>query len=318
MFCKLVPVLLVGLSIGMHLTVGAERPAPAVQWEAGLAHSLIDIANAIFWAQKLEKSAYIPSLEGYKYQGGLLKDIVDKTYSFGECGYLDANMKERRGTTPDYARKGVFLEYILPQLNFSPYKSNCVIKDMVIHIRGGDIWTDEYIESWYLQPPFNYYKALIEKHAKEVKTVMIITEGNVEKAPVYKKIISLLQEKGIDFIVDDQSTAEQAFTNLVHAPGIVIHSRSGFGATAALCNYYLTPSSIQYIPHYVDKIAHYRTPREEHWIMGWCPDINRVRGVLIGGKFMQLIFSMETDKGLCVKDCIKLYAQDIPMELYIP
>ena len=86
-----------------------------------------------------------------------------------------------------------FLE-VTPENRFSVFKNEMLrnlpkVKtrknDLYIHIRGGDVFTDKIIFSTYAQPPFCFYKAIINTNI--FNKIYIISEDKIN--PVMRKLI---------------------------------------------------------------------------------------------------------------------------------
>ena len=120
-------------------------------------------------------------------------------------------------------------KYIKPNLNFC---ENQEIADdtLVIHIRSGDVFDDDW-HSMYVQNPLSYYEKLISKYAKTI----IVTSD--EKNPVIEK---LKDKKNITI---SSSTFENDLNVLLNAKNLASSGVGTFVLSAALLsekieNYY--------------------------------------------------------------------------------
>jgi hypothetical protein len=90
--------------------------------------------------------------------------------------------------------------YIKPYINYS-IKSNYGInfeKDLIIHIRSGDIFNNDFPLHQYIQPPYSFYKNIIEK--ENFENIYIFSE-NYNINPVIQKLLE--NYKNIKFLSND-------------------------------------------------------------------------------------------------------------------
>jgi len=153
-------------------------------------NNLIQISNLIHLAKTTEslvilKPHNLININRFDFRNQKNKNceetITSIFYYLSEClGILPNNNK----------RHEIFQEYIydlLVKKNLNPFDE----KTLVIHLRSGDIFMHKPNIS-YLQPPFSYYKFIIDKF--KPKKIILVTEKDMNN-PCIKKIHQEYQDK---------------------------------------------------------------------------------------------------------------------------
>ena len=155
-----------------------------------LGNNLIQISNLIHLAKVTESLAIFKphsliNINKFDFRNkkneNCHETISNKFYYKSEClGILPNNNKKHE----------IFQEYIydlLVKKKLNPFDENT----LVIHLRSGDIFMHKPNIS-YLQPPFSYYKFIINKF--QPKKIILVTEKDM-KNPCIKKIYQEYQGK---------------------------------------------------------------------------------------------------------------------------
>jgi len=138
----------------------------------------------------------------------------------------------------------ILSKYVLPNFNYNsnPYDDTT----LVIHIRSGDIMK-EGCHGFYVQPPFSFYKAVIEDNNYE--KIIIVTEPD-KKNPA----IQLIQENYNNVIIQSTNLCED-ISCLLNAKNLICNSNGTFGHMLSLMSpniknlylpYYFHPNASHY------------------------------------------------------------------------
>lgn len=135
------------------------------------ANSLVQIANMIHIAQHMDGcTVHLPAYwflnsTSFRLSIGLKILIADKsppegiTFA-GAFFYLHSLLPICKNTKPNRYK---ILQEIKPYLNLGLSTNHPLgDKDLVIHVRYGDIFSEQKVHPGYGQPPFSYYKKVIE------------------------------------------------------------------------------------------------------------------------------------------------------------
>lgn len=298
---------------------GFDRGNPP--WKGGLGHSMVDIAGAIATAKNQRKFVYIPPFNG----GGnkLMSKATGRTYTFGSeplCNDTSWIIDRRFSSLSIADRMEAFFENIMPLMNIQECKPDIDLGDMLIHIRSGDIFDfkahpekitnkiQSAICASMVQPPIEFYKAIIEKNKTKLKKVTILTEGSCCQSPVIPHLIELLNRYNLQTKLIDNQNFEQDFAAFALAPCIIVHSASAFSSLAGACNYKLTQST-----HYFADFAKDITSR----FMGLYMTSPRVKKITLVGDFINKLNALKVEYGslLPLEKVIKLYDPSISAEI---
>lgn len=159
-----------------------------IGWVGNLGNHLLQLSHAIYLAERyggLCTFAQEPFLENKQFdflKTKKVEKIIDenifevspKRYSpFGEDYSLDLHLERPR----------ILKNYILPI--FKPYQKINLDYDMVINLRGGDVFSNDYTYPQYVQAPLSYFLKVLEK--EKPNKVLIVAQDKLN--PVIKELM---------------------------------------------------------------------------------------------------------------------------------
>ena len=112
--------------------------------------------------------------------------------------FWDINVEENKKLV-----KNIITKYIQPYIDYNLKDSNGINfdNDLIIHIRSGDILSENFPLNNYIQPPYSFYTKIIEMYNFE--NIYILSE-NYNLNPVISKLLD--NHTNINFLSNDLET----------------------------------------------------------------------------------------------------------------
>lgn len=172
-------------------------------WVGNLGNHLLQLSQAIFLAERYKgvctfaEEAFLENKtfdfsSGEPIEGTLWENFWEPNVKFTQDGKDYANELHQQ-------RPRILKTYILPI--FKPYKKTKLAYDLVINIRGGDVFDDKSYPQ-YVQAPFNYFVAVLEK--EKPHTVLVVAHDECNP------VVQLLRTSkyNIDIVSDGSPSAD--------------------------------------------------------------------------------------------------------------
>lgn len=218
------------------------------RWDGRLGNNLCQLAFAIFMAKSKSYRLTYPSHKIIKQiQFDFTKNNVtsqpqtthnELSGNFYFCPapnlYRPYNTKSFQYNIDDYDQRMVhqiFINHISKTiLNSNPKKS--LSKSLVIHLRGGDIFSSPKPHTSYVQPPFAFYQCIIDGYINTDFNVLLVTEDR--KNPCLNEIVSYCKNIGLESTIQTSSQLQDLST-LAHSEHLVL-SNSTFSYVGLMMN----------------------------------------------------------------------------------
>lgn len=99
-------------------------------------------------------------------------------------------------------------EYIRPIFDVTPPAKPLSLADVVVHLRGGDAFSEASAHPGYYQPPLAFYKKAIREHRKRFSAGKVILVFEDRTNPCLEPFESWMQEEGIPWMGQSASLKE--------------------------------------------------------------------------------------------------------------
>ena len=188
-------------------------------WYGRLGNNIQQLSNAIYYCKKNKINFsfnHHPYIKNFQLNFGINSDFSSRFFYYEKNRDFINNEKELNEN-----RRQICLEHI--SKNLIVRRPPFDINTLVIHIRGGDIFSTN-PPSTYIQNPLSFYVNIINNFNK----IIVVSEDF--KNPVLEKLSNLRN-------VEIQSTTvENDFATLVAAKNLVTSGVGTFSIAAALCS----------------------------------------------------------------------------------
>lgn len=170
-----------------------ENTEPTInKWVGRLGNCMFQIIHMLSKTKNKKATVYIPSHDKHPF----LSEIVNKTYPFGP-NYLKPGTYFFSGCACNfYALETiipVIQKEIIPRFQFASIDRKLFQNSIVIHIRNGDIWNKKTRSLKHLQPPLEYYKAILNRH-KNCHKIIIVQDPLGYPSPLFKPLENYIEK----------------------------------------------------------------------------------------------------------------------------
>ena len=224
-------------------------------WEGRLGNNIQQICCAIFIAENTKSYVSYPSHDimeqkifDFRENKNASPKVVADTYFYysNVCGRFLSKYtpEEQRRICEKYIRPLFKKILTTPQYQ---NKYNITHEDLVIHIRSGDNFIRKVPHGLYIQDPWSYYKAILDKDISKYKRILVLTEPD-KINPTVKMIEDYIQRLNIinaqNFIGTDTQDLYKHFEIidlnaciyiLLNTKNLVL-SNSSFAQRLCMCN----------------------------------------------------------------------------------
>lgn len=161
-----------------------------VEWLGRLGNNLLQLANVLHIAEELQAEVIVPHrdfLNRHEWDlRGSNRDscqiaIYDR-YFFSE---VCPRLLDRTVFSAAHKRQ-ILRKYIIPEFRILPKPS---VDTVVIHVRGGDVFTNEVPPPTYTQPPLIFYKTILQLPELARMNIIVCTED------YHNPVVRLLQKQ---------------------------------------------------------------------------------------------------------------------------
>ena len=188
------------------------------QWYGRVGNNIQQITNAIYYCKENKINFYSPPhplIKSFKINFGV------EACPPGRYFFLKKDFECNPGDLNN-SRRNLCLKYVRPNFVFFTKKAFDE-KTLVIHLRGGDVFSSN-PPNTYVQNPLSFYKDIM----KNYENVIVVAED-------YKSPIALELKK--DKKITIQSTSiKNDFSTLLRAKNLVSSGVGTFSIAAALCS----------------------------------------------------------------------------------
>jgi hypothetical protein len=196
------------------------------EWVGRFGNNLKQLSNAICLAEKTHSSLkfkYHPLIKNQTFDFSRNQRPLKEWYStFWKDKIYDIVISEKE---VEESRSRILKKYILPLL---PYDKKDLMYDIVVHLRGGDIWIPGRSHNAYVQCPLSYYEKIFE--IEKPQAILLVCED--KSNPVVEKLLHHPRWK-CDF---QSSSVEKDINTLLNALVLVKGGISTFSDTLAMAS----------------------------------------------------------------------------------
>jgi hypothetical protein len=197
-------------------------------WSGRLGNHLLQLSHGIYLAEKYNGVCFLVQEEPY---------IQNKTFDFSNGNPItkvfDESFWELNSryspTMEDYAedlhqeRPRILRDYVLPI--FKPYQQIELNYDMVINIRGGDIFTGLGSPPQYVQAPLSYFLSILEK--ENPNKVLLVCEDRINP------VVNALEKTNYNIDIRSEDDVELDANHVLNSKVLVIGGISTFSLLLA-------------------------------------------------------------------------------------
>lgn len=212
----------------MATTPGYKPGAFLPKWFGRFGNNIQQISNAIYYCKQHEiffDMAPHPMIEDIVLPFGETKmPGIENQWSYfyftrgEECNFPEENLD-----VLNFQRKMICEKYIYPKLKIDHSKTDEAFPGLVIHLRGGDVFTNPHPH--YVQNPLFYYIELVKNYY--VGNTIVIAEDNNHP------LIKIFEKLNIPVL---QLSEKDSLEVLLSAEAIATSGVGSYAIAAALCS----------------------------------------------------------------------------------
>lgn len=198
----------------MATTPGYRQAAFLPKWFGRFGNNMQQISNALYYCKKYNihfDMAPHPIIEDIDLPFGEIRMPGNEnqwSYFYfmegAECNFPDENLQ-----VLNFQRKELCEKYILPKLKIDHGKVEESFDGLVIHLRGGDVFSNPHPQ--YVQNPLSYYLELLKIPKYQNNTIVVAEDNTHPLIPAFTKlmipVLYLSEVQSLEVLLTAQSLA---------------------------------------------------------------------------------------------------------------